>query len=297
MAELADPDLGKLLSRVAVAGRAPEQDFVLAAVQRLLEEAGRDWDRCTHRMRVLARSGIHGIAHGWYSRRPDDPYALMLYALSCLTGGAAEPYIELADVESLCRRSARLLPAHPSPHVVLLAALRRLQRPAHEVFEVWKEATARDPWHREAHRQMLRYLSPDECGSAARALDFADKVRATMPPGVPSVGLHLAALTDSYHCLLSGQPSAPGIGQYWTAPLAQQAMDDAAAQWLKPGFLAHAAAPADLNLLAYVLVQAERFGEAAATFRALGPTVTEWPWCVRGDAVRQFTYWQDRLLV
>ncbi|PBC69539.1 hypothetical protein BX265_6868 [Streptomyces sp. TLI_235] len=286
-----------MLSRAAVAGRAPEQDFVLAAVERLLHETGRDWDRCTHRMRVLAHSGIHGIAHGWYSRRPDDPYALMLYALSCLAGGTAEHYIELADVESLCRHSARLLPDHPSPQVALLATLRRLHRPAHEVFEVWREATARDPWHREAHRQMLRYLSPDECGSAARALDFADEVRATMPPGVASAGLHLAALTDSYHGLLTRQTEGtPGIEQYWTARVAQQALDEAATQWIRPGFLAHAAAPADLNLLAYALVQARRFDEATAAFLTLGPTVTEWPWRIQGDAVRQFTYWQERLL-
>ncbi|MEV8099833.1 hypothetical protein [Kitasatospora sp. NPDC085879] len=287
-----------MLSRAAAAGRAPEQDFVLAAVERLLRETGRDWDRCTHRMRVLAQSGgIHGIAHSWYSRRPDDPYALMLFVLSCLASGVAEQSPELTDLESLCRHSARLLPAHPGPQVALLATLRRLRRPAHEVFEVWGEATARDPWHREAHRQMIRYLSPDECGSAARALDFADEVRATMPPGVPSAGLHLAALTDSYHWVLSRRGAGtPGIGQYWTAPLAQQALDEAAAKWLRPGFLSHAAGPADLNLLAYVLVQAERFDEAAEVFLTLGATVTEWPWRVRGDAVQQFAYWQDRLL-
>ncbi|MFD9123255.1 hypothetical protein [Kitasatospora sp. NPDC059571] len=296
--ELADPELGRVLSQTAAAVRATDQDFVLAAVEQLLHTTGPDWDRCTHRLLVLARSDLHSVAHTWRSRCPDDPFALLLHVWSCLHTSAVDRSPgELRDLARLCRRSTDLLPAHPAPWVALLAVLRRMRRPAHQMFEIWGEAVVRDPWHRETHRQMLRYLSPEECGSTARALDFVDDVRAGMPPGTPAAGLHLAALTDNYLRVGSHSgTSGLGVRHCWSTPAAAQALDEAALRWIEPRALSHAAAPADLNLLAYALVAADRTAEASEVFRTLGAVVTPWPWGVDADAVQRFTHWQERLL-
>ncbi|PBC69592.1 hypothetical protein BX265_6923 [Streptomyces sp. TLI_235] len=244
----------------------------------------------------MARSDLHSVAHTWRSRCPDDPFALLLYVWSCLHTGTAARSPELVpELVRLCHRSADLLPAHPVPWVTLLAILRRMRRPAHEMFDVWREAVSRDPWHREAHRQMLRYLSPDECGSTARAMDFVDDVRGGMPSGTPAAGLHLAALTDNYLRLRS-RPDTGALSarNCWGTPAAARALDEAAACWPRPGFLTHVAAPADLNLLAHALVETGRMDEAATVFGALGATVTAWPWLTGGDPVQRFLYWRER---
>ncbi len=56
-----------------------------------------------------------------------------------------------------------------------------------------------------------------------------------------------------------------------------------------------AEALADLNLLAYALIQANRSGDAAEVFPAVSGVVTPWPWGLDGDPVQQFAYWQDRV--
>ncbi|MFD9099337.1 hypothetical protein [Streptomyces collinus] len=160
-----------------------------------------------------------------------------------------------------------------------------------------REITRRDPWHREAYRQMVRYLSPEECGSIASLLDFVHEVRVGLPPDSPAIGLHLAAMTDIYHRTLRRS----NIGwitsrHFWATPPAKQVLDQAAGHWVQPDVLNHAAALADLNLLAYALVEAGRVDEAADAFRVIDGVATAWPWGVQGDPLRVFSYWHDRLL-
>ncbi|MEV8096770.1 hypothetical protein [Kitasatospora sp. NPDC085879] len=104
-------------------------------------------------------------------------------------------------------------------------------------------------------------------------------------------------MTDNYLRLVS-QPGVGGLNvrHCWSAPVARQALDEAVSSWTRPRALTHAAAPADLNLLAHALVTAERPDEAATVFQALGAVVTSWPWGVGAAAVQRFARWQERLL-
>jgi hypothetical protein len=75
---------------------------------------------------------------------------------------------------------------------------------------------------------------------------------------------------------------------HWSHASAAQALDRAAHTWARPGFFHHAAALADLNLLAYALMAAERRGEARPVFEAINGTVAAWPWSAGGDPVSEF---------
>ena len=63
--------------------------------------------------------------------------------------------------------------------------------------------------------------------------------------------------------------------------------DQALETWPQPGFLTHAAALADLNLLAYVLMQSTRPREAWLVFEAISAVATSWPWELDGDPLQQ----------
>jgi hypothetical protein len=75
---------------------------------------------------------------------------------------------------------------------------------------------------------------------------------------------------------------------FWARKEAALALDRAASTWVQPGFLKHAAALADLNLLAYALMSADRRREARFVLDLVGGTVTPWPWGVEGDPVAVF---------
>lgn len=111
---------------------------------------------------------------------------------------------------------------------------------------------------------MLGYLSPWECGSHAQTVDFLDRVRAGAAPTAPTAGLEMAALIDLYQGTLDqGGLEALTAVHLWSRPNAVAALDRALADWPRPGYLTHAAAVADLNLLAYALVQAKRAARRA----------------------------------
>ncbi|MCX4906321.1 hypothetical protein [Streptomyces sp. NBC_00878] len=219
--------------------------------------------------------------------RPD---ALILHAWSELATG---PRAAL----DTCRLAAETAhPADPTPWVAMLAALRLLGRPGGELTSVWREINARDAWHREAHLQVLGYLSPEEQGSQSSLRDFLDDVRAAMPSGAPAACLPLAAAVRQYHRDLdSGGTRVLGASRYWAQPHVAPLLDHALEHWLRPGFRRHAAALADLNLLAYALARAGRAGQATPVTHATGGLVTAWPWGHDGDPVDRYTYWYGRI--
>ncbi|MFF7260419.1 hypothetical protein ACFZCL_09050 [Streptomyces sp. NPDC008159] len=89
-------------------------------------------------------------------------------------------------------------------------------------------------------------------------------------------------------------PTAPVSVRGWPQPQATRVLDRALRDLLSPYFLGTAAALADLNLLAYALVKADRADEAAPVFLKIDEIVTPWPWGMDGDPVERFTYWQRR---
>jgi hypothetical protein len=294
--ELDDVALGRVRKQLQVTAAPGMSGIRLDQLEGVLTEPGTDWDRRMHRLTVLAPLADAATADSWQRRRPHSGEPLLLRAWSALAYGRRQG--ELADAQEvldLSYRAADLAPDDPGPWITVLGVLRLLRRPLAEVLPVWREATARDAWSREAHLQMLGYLSPEECGSPGQVLDFVDSMRSAVPPDAPTAGVELIALVERHERTVSsgGLNGLMASGQ-WGQPRAAAGLDEALADWPRPGHLRHAAARADLNLLAYALVRANRVADAAEVFAAVGGLVTAWPWGLGGDPVRQFAHWQSR---
>ncbi|MFM9551192.1 hypothetical protein ACKI19_02595 [Streptomyces caniscabiei] len=297
--ELDDADLGKVRKRLVDRGSSGGRSLAVAMIEQLLRDTGRDWDRRAHRLSVLAESASPALQRSWAEEQAQDPDAQLLFAWGVLLRARYEEQPvpgETREALDACEHAAALRPEDPTPWVVRLGLLRLWRRPSQEVFPLWDEIVRRDPWHREAHFQMLGYLSPWECGSHAQTVDFLDRVRAGAAPTAPTAGLEIAALVDLYQGTLDqGGLEALTAVHLWSRPNAVAALGRAMADWPRAGYLTHAAAVADLNLLAYALVQAKRAGEAGEVFRAIGGLVTAYPWALEsGDPVATFGAWQQR---
>ncbi|MGJ5755978.1 hypothetical protein FB563_7746 [Streptomyces puniciscabiei] len=292
--ELDDQDLGKLLKSLVATtrtGTIATSDLCVAQMSRLLEQDPGDWDRRTHRMDVLAEYlvGSH-LSRAWVTREPRSADALVLHAWTQVAQARAQGHLEdSAGTVETCLRAAEIAPEDPTPWVALLAVVRLERRAQSQVFGVWNEVLARDRWNREAYLNMLAYLSPDEAGSRIQVLEFVDTLRARMPANAPCVATELTAQVHQYHAILGrGGLEALVARNHWSHAMASQALDRAAHTWIQPGFLRHAKALADLNLLAYTLVAADRRAEARAVFEQIGGVVTAWPWRTGGDPVTEF---------
>ncbi|WP_035792257.1 hypothetical protein [Kitasatospora mediocidica] len=297
--ELDDRDLGRVCKQLDTPPMPGLTDIQLDQIERLIRNAGTDWDRRSHRFSVIAESVAESsLARSWLRRRPNSADALILQAWAALAYGRRAGVMDDARAAAEgCYRAADIQPNDPTPWLVLIGILRLVRCDQKDMAEAWNELTARDAWNREAHLQMLGYLSPEECGSHGQVLDFVDNVRYRIPAGAPAAGLELTAVVDQHHRTVArGGVDALMARKQWTQARAQSALDRALADWTKPGHLQHAAALADLNLLAYALVQAKRLPEAEVVFQLIGRTVTPWPWRLEGDPVRQFAYWQAQAL-
>jgi len=297
--ELDDATLGRvcrsLNSKLTTTSR--DSGARIAMIKKSLHDAGSDWDRRMHRMMVLAEAtaDFH-LSRIWLDRQPQNADALVFQAwVTLFHGRATETMTGARTFIDNCYRAAEQCPNDPAPWVALLGVLRLRHRPWSEVYAIWREATVRDHWNREAHMQMVGYLSPQECGSFVRLLDFVDGQCSQMPSGAPAVGVELAAMVNRHRQnMSSGGLDALLSRRWWQQPPAVTAVDRALACWTKPAFLRHAAALADLNTLAFALVHANRLSDAAVIFGMIGETVTPWPWNLDGDPLKQYVYWLSR---
>lgn len=149
------------------------------------------WDRRAHHVRLLADAAAgRRTVDVWQASEPGNPDAAVLRAeTEVMRMFAAARTGQSCDVErleraaGLCRRASEIAPADPYPWVSLLA-LGRLYPGGHvQMHDWWQEILRRDPCHREAHHQALRYLSPRWHGSYGAALNFAwDAVSYALPP-------------------------------------------------------------------------------------------------------------------
>ncbi|WP_445526793.1 hypothetical protein [Streptomyces cyslabdanicus] len=293
--QLDDEELGRMLDLLSSSRSPGPQDIAISQVEQLLHRTGDAWDRRSHRVVTLA-GAFPALARKWRMKQPRSTDALVLHAWAdVLLGRHAGGLDDVDATLETCRRAADASPADPTPWVAMLAALRVERRETAEVAAVWEEIRRRDPWNREAHMQILGYLSPEERGSHATLREFIDDVVAIMPPQMPPACLPLAAAVRQYHRNLDqGGVQALVAPHYWSQPHAARALGQAASQWLQPGFLQHAARMADLNLLAYALARAGRTVEAGQAFRAVFGLVVPWPWEHDGDPVERFVHWSGR---
>ena len=296
--ELDDTELGQVCRRLADRGVGNSRALAVAVIEKLLDSTGGGWDRRCHRLAVLAEVSLPGVQRLWMDRRPDHADALTLFAWGVMARGRHTPpspdEFQLAWHASI--EASRLRPADPSPWIARLGLLRQLRRPNDEVFLLWKEITARDPWNREAHLQMFGYLSPHECGTRGQMLNFVDEVRAVAPASAPTAAMPLWSLVERYHSALGkGGVGALTAVHLWEHGEAADVLEVATATWLRPGHLTHAALLADLNLLAYALGEARKHASAANVFAAVGGKVTPFPWSRGGaDPVSVFVSAQER---
>ncbi|MGW0778931.1 hypothetical protein ACWD01_36245 [Streptomyces sp. NPDC002835] len=259
------------------------------SVAGLLRATGRDWDRRTHRISVLARTLPPAVADRWAAARPEDPDAAVVRAYVLTT--RAKDGVGAGQAEEACVRAAEAYPPDPTPWLSLLSLLRSRRVPLARALPVWNEIVRRDPWNRLAHHELLRYLSPRERGSLVEMIAFARR-GANAPHGSPLALLPLAARTEHFgHRLRPGSLDALGAGTHWYEPGVTAEIDSAMSRWFHADAPPHAHAMADLNILAFALTRAKRHSEAAQAFRRIGRYMTPYPWDLTEDPVGTFLYW------
>ncbi|MBF9066822.1 hypothetical protein [Streptacidiphilus fuscans] len=299
--ELDDEALGRVCRQLGSAPAMPGAvDTQVDAVAQLFDSVAGDWDRIGHRMAVLADEvSDPALARSWVMRHPRSADAWLYrarIAYADLRNDGSLSNQAFAAMED-CAQAAALRPEDPTPWVVRLGLCRLLRRPGPEVMAVWREALARDHWNREADLQMLSYLTALDDASFWRVDDFVDRRCFDIPEGSPGAGLELAATLGRYARAMDGA----GLGdllsdRWWQAPRQARLLDRSVPAWTEPGFLRHAGALADLNGLAYALMQANRLRDAGLVFLRIGPVVSSWPWVADGEPLRQFTTCQRQAL-
>ncbi|GAA4013589.1 hypothetical protein GCM10022232_64910 [Streptomyces plumbiresistens] len=263
----------------------------VALISAFLDGTGNDWDRRSHRISVLAQFvAATEIASAWLAQEPHSADALVFHSWVDLARGLRTRRLEDASqMVSNCYEAADLRPDDPLPWIALLGAARIERYRQRDVDSIWREATGRDRWNREAYLQMLGYLSPQEGGSSPQVLDFIDVVRPRIPADAPCAAAELTAYVRQYQGLVGqGGVQALTARELWIGQPVAAALDKASVMWVKPDFFGHAAALADLNVLAYALCAAGRAPDAAGAFRLLRAKVTYWPWHFDGAAVTEF---------
>ncbi|MET9671262.1 hypothetical protein ABZY19_39110 [Streptomyces sp. NPDC006475] len=268
-------------------------------IEQALRDPGEDWDRRMHRLLVFSTlPDAHVLARQWRAWNPASADAMLLQAFAGLARArAGSDSSDLGATFSLCWDAAELAPADPAPWIGLLSYYRLLRAPWVQVHPLWMAVKTRDPWNREAHWQMLDYISPEECGSNVLTVQFTDSVVVSEPAGSSVAALSLTASLNRYRrALAAGGLTALTAHRHWDQPHERAIIDNALATWIQPGFLSHAAALADLNLLAYVLTKAARVRDAWPVFEATAAIATSWPWELDGDPLEQVREWHSRAL-
>ncbi|MGV9849389.1 hypothetical protein ACWDWU_11460 [Streptomyces sp. NPDC003442] len=83
-------------------------------------------------------------------------------------------------------------------------------------------------------------------------------------------------------------PSALLAKDQWRQPAGASALQRSLDWHRDPARLHHVAAFADLNVLAFALVAAQRANEANDVFATLRGVVTPWPWNALGDPLMAY---------
>jgi hypothetical protein len=309
-----DPEFGD----AALAGA--RQDLLIGRWQSardLIRQAGRDWDLRTYRLRLLADAAAGGrVVETWQAAEPRNPDALVLraetevaraFAVAAKAVGSRAPSpgedsldrVTLNRVVGVCGHAVSAAEEDPMPWISLLT-LARLYAGGHpRVWDWWRQIQARDPFNREAHHQTLRYLSARWHGSHGVMYDFARDSAAVAPLGSPLSALLQTARVEHYRQVSQQSEGrlAPGLAYHWAGDGAVQDLRITLRHWIAHRDPRGASQDvADLNTLAYCLVRADMFSEAADVFQLIGDRAARSPWSLTGDPLAQFTRWRDRLL-
>ncbi|MFE7764037.1 hypothetical protein [Streptomyces sp. NPDC057438] len=253
-------------------------------------------DRYVLRLAAFARSRDAWL-RAWQAAAPRDPDVLLIRAELAVVRGLRSParVERLRDVGPLIAAAAEGEPRDPVPWRIALDHARGTGL-GHAGFErLWAEAVRRSPHHYGCHVSALQYLSAACCArwgdtphtsrcEHREGFDFAERAAEDALPG--SLVRALPVRAALAHLTEDGGAVVP------------RARLDAAAD----GAIALSAAygpgdpwPAEVrNLLTYVLVRLERWPDALAQLRMIGPYATSFPWDrVSGDPLGQFLQLRD----
>ncbi|MFG2024420.1 hypothetical protein [Streptomyces sp. NPDC048825] len=245
-----------------------------------------DRDRYATRLAAFARSRPEWFAL-WRYAAPHDPDALLVKAELAVCQGWESPARAelLRQVTPLITTAAEADPRDPVPWRIALDHARGTNAPHTEFEQLWSEAVRRSPHHYGCHVSALQYLSAAWYGSHRECFDFAERAAQDALPGSLVQALPVRA-AFAYLTEESGRCAVP-----------RERLDAAADLAIA---LSQEYAPADpwpaqvRNLLTYVLVRLERWEDALAELRRIGPYATSFPWDrISDDPLGQFLELRD----
>ncbi|MEU6588822.1 hypothetical protein ABZ923_06255 [Streptomyces sp. NPDC046881] len=251
---------------------AARGEYAAAAGLLAATRAAAEWenrDRYVRRLAAFARSRPEWYEQ-WRAAAPDHPGARLVGAQLAVDRAWPSPARAelLREASPLITAAARADDRDPVPWRIALDHARGSQA-GHRYFEeLWEAAVRRAPHHYGCHVAALRYLATFWHGSHRECFDFADRAAQDAPAG----------------SLVQALPARAAFG-YLTdgcGPEVPRARLDAAADRaiaLSGHFPAADPWPAEVrNKLLYVLLRLDRWEDARAQLRLIGPYATSFPW-------------------
>ena len=277
-----DERLGPALVAAGRGDHAPAAKL-LATTRESAEWENRD--RYALRLAAFAHARDAWL-RSWHRAAPHDPDVLLIRAELAVARGWRSPARAelLREAGPLISAAAEGEPRDPVPWRIALDHARGTGL-GHTGFEqLWTEAVRRSPHHYGCHVAALKYLSAGWYGSHGECFDFAERAAGDALPGSLVRALPVRA---AFAYLVDGGGAA--------VPRARldRAADGAIA--LSAEYGPGDPWPAEVrNLLTYVLVRLERWSDALAQLRMIGPYATSFPWDrVSDDPLGQFLQLRD----
>ncbi|WP_225831274.1 hypothetical protein [Streptomyces sp. NK08204] len=270
----------RLSPALVAAGRS---EYATAAALLAATRTAAEWehrDRYTRRLAAFARSRPEWF-DTWRTAAPDDPGALLVGTQLAVDRAWTSPARaeSLREASPLITAAAHADARDPVPWRIALDHARG-SRAGHRYFEeLWEAAVRRAPHHYGCHVAALRYLAVSCCvlrgttphtprGSHRECFDFAEQAAQDAPDDSLVQALPARA---AFGCLTDGRgPQVPRARLDAAADraIALSARLPAADPW-----------PAEVrNKLLYVLLRLERWADARAQLRLIGPYATSFPW-------------------
>ncbi|MBH5335168.1 hypothetical protein IHE55_10315 [Streptomyces pactum] len=242
------------------------------------------------RVQTLAGSAAHDLAQApgqggmwlrsWRVQAPKDPGGAAVQAQFLVMQALRDPSSQdfrmiMEEARTVAAEAALLAPGDPVPHIVELIVARGLAYREADFEALWAKVNKLAPHHMGAHLAALPYWSEKWHGSQDRAESFARAAAASAPPGSLLPALPLFAVFDHL-------PEVHTVRTLFRSAVITDAIEGARyAVHHAPAD--HPMVPHVRHLLAWFLVQAERYGEAVEQLRRVDGHVGAVPWSFSPD--------------
>lgn len=287
----------------------PEADHaLLAAVEAV--EAGRwqpmrdllaervGWNEKAARLNTLAAAADPKVAQAWTTAEPANPDALSLLARVCVQwawpASSSPPWLRepvpsgadrlLRQAEECASAAARLAPEDPTASALLILLAVARGESKEEFWRRLGNTVDAHRWNVEAHEYALMYLCRRWHGSHKQMQEFAYDTAAGAPLGSRLHNLPLEAHCEWETAVFETEGRVASrianwrLERRWKSKALRTAVDRTMIKWFRVARPTGARYGRSLHVLAYVLVQADRFTEAAEVFGAIGRHYHPYPW-------------------